>query len=67
MTCPICGEDNELEQCKTCGRTACPVCLHEADCCFAEADDHSHDTDWAPHGWKILERVEHGGVTYGRE
>jgi hypothetical protein len=35
------------------GRLACPDCLHESDCCFADSDDHAADPDWAPPGWHI--------------
>ena len=40
-----------IEECETCGRKACPDCLHEADCCFVELGDHSNEPDWSPAGW----------------
>jgi hypothetical protein len=39
-------------KCGTCGRLACSDCMHEADCCFAEEDDHADDPSWAPPGWR---------------
>jgi hypothetical protein len=41
--------------CEVCGRLTCPDCQHEADCCFAEADDHMDDPLWCPVGWEIHE------------
>ena len=41
-----------VEKCDTCGRWACPDCMHEADCCFVEEDEHSNDPKWAPPGWR---------------
>jgi hypothetical protein len=42
-----------IRRCATCGRRACPDCLHESDCCFADSDDHAADPEWAPPGWHI--------------
>ncbi len=43
----------KVEKCPTCGRWACPDCLHEADCCFVEADEHAAEECWCPPGWRI--------------
>lgn len=67
-----CGEPDgvplgPLERCETCNRLACPDCLHEADCCFAEAEDHKGDPEWAPLGWvKFQEPCSPGVVEYVR-
>ena len=55
-----------VEKCATCKRWACPDCEHEADCCFAEADDHSADPTWAPRGWRLAESADMGFRTYER-
>jgi hypothetical protein len=39
-----------VEKCDACGRWACPDCMHEADCCFADAEDHADDPKSAPPG-----------------
>jgi hypothetical protein len=49
-----------IRRCATCGRRACPDCLHESDCCFADSDDHAADPEWAPPGWHKDSTV--GGV-----
>lgn len=51
-----------IERCETCGRLACPDCLHEADCCFIDAEEHRSDPDWAPPGWIRLDRVSLYGL-----
>jgi hypothetical protein len=54
QACEVCGEASPFcERCDLCKRLACQDCLHEADCCFLEADDHNDDPAWAPPGWKI--------------
>jgi len=55
-TCDRCWQEDgiplgPIETCPTCNRRACPDCLHEADCCFADAEDHEDDPGWAPAGW----------------
>ncbi len=40
-----------LERCDLCHRLVCCDCLGEADCCFAEEDEHLDDPNWAPPGW----------------
>ena len=55
-----CGSDDgsplgQVEKCGTCGRRACPDCMHEADCCFADADGHQDDSTWAPPDWRLAE------------
>jgi len=62
----LCGEEDgtplgALEKCDACGLVACPDCLHEADCCFRDADDHAKEPDWAPPGWRVSARL--GGIT----
>jgi hypothetical protein len=73
-TCEICGrpegctldlgglEDGvplgPVTLCDLCGRRACPDCLHEADCCFDDADLHADDPLWAPRGWRRLPQQE---------
>ena len=42
----------KLETCELCGRLACPDCLAEADCCFADWEDHLDDPYWASKGWR---------------
>jgi len=49
-----------IKQCPTCKRWACPDCMHEVDCCFVEADEHTGERDWAPPGWRITKRDEVG-------
>ena len=44
-----------IEPCETCGRWACPDCLHEADCCFVEEDEHSDEPAWSPPGWMLVQ------------
>lgn len=56
-----CGEADgvplgPIEPCETCGRLACPDCRHEADCCFAGAEEHRDEPDWAPTGWVRSDR-----------
>ncbi len=55
-----------VERCDTCGRLACPDCLHEADCCFVEMDDHADDPHWSPPGWRVTHVGEHGGYQWER-
>jgi len=43
----------ELAKCDLCGQLACPDCLGEADCCFADWEDHHDDPNWAPKGWRL--------------
>jgi hypothetical protein len=38
-----------LANCPTCGKTACPDCLHEADCCWEDEDG------WIPDGWESID------------
>lgn len=47
-----------VARCELCGRWACPDCSHESDCCFAEADDHATDPEWAPPGWRRVNACE---------
>jgi hypothetical protein len=51
------GEDGirlgALSLCPTCGKTACPDCLHESDCCWEDVDN--QEDGWIPDGW---ERVD---------
>ena len=48
------GPLGPVERCETCGKLACPVCRHEADCCFEDEADHADDPAWAPKGWRRL-------------
>jgi hypothetical protein len=50
-----------IEACETCGRLACPDCLHETDCCFLEAEEHADDPEWAPPGWVKAAEQSHDG------
>lgn len=65
-----CGEEDgvplgPIEQCPTCKRWACPDCMHEADCCFVEEDEHG--PDWCPPGWRpINDETVPGGKSYER-
>lgn len=49
----------EIEWCDLCGKAVCPDCLHEADCCFEDAEDLSRDPQWAPRGWKRTSATEY--------
>lgn len=56
----VCGDEDytplgPVEKCETCGRWACPDCLHEADCCFADADEHAGEPTWTPPGWRLTD------------
>jgi hypothetical protein len=60
-----CGEEDgvplgPVERCPTCKRSACPDCLHEADCCFL-----GHEGGAAPRGW-YLRTVKDGVTEYAR-
>ena len=47
----------ELKRCQSCGLLVCPDCLHEADCCFRDEEEHEDEPNWAPPGWtRIGER-----------
>ncbi len=76
-TCEVCrlaeGDTSDgldplgsMTTCEWCGRWACPVCLCDGDCCFAEADDHDDDPDWAPRGWHRRPEDATGGALFER-
>ncbi len=46
-----------VTRCPTCKRLACPDCLHEAECCFVEADKHWQESKWTPKGWRMVDRI----------
>ena len=54
-----------VEECSLCGKFACPDCLHESDCCFADADE--KPVGWAPDGWRCEPDAKTGAVVYARE
>ena len=49
------GPLGPMETCDLCKKRVCSVCFHEADCCFAEADDHAEEPNSAPYGWKPVD------------
>lgn len=54
-----------IQRCDICGRNACPDCMHESECCFVEVDEHVHEPDWAPPGWRVMAvQPTDGGITY---
>jgi hypothetical protein len=79
MKCDVCGRNEgaeidrsggydgiplgPIEKCETCGRHACPDCLHESDCCFDDAEDHVAEPDWSPAGWARSMKPSISGAT----
>lgn len=59
----VAGEPDEdplgpVRRCQLCKRWACPECLFEAECCFAEESTHAGDQKWSPRGWVRVSETE---------
>jgi hypothetical protein len=54
-----------MELCPTCGKWACPDCIHEIDCCFSNVD-FVNGVIKAPPGWTVWKNFSGGRVEYRR-